>query len=170
MSHFPFTANIVVNYYLGNFFFNGFWDSGWSYVDGDNGYLRKMPMSSSISAGWASRGWNIRLSLVNPLQSSWNLSKDTLTTRWYDSCVTQFGSDYHRCISLAVVYTFNYGKKVNQSGELSGDKNISTSILKWYISSIRHRSILLLKKNYNLVYKNNHRQNIIKSAFRWCLF
>lgn len=130
MSHFPFTANIVVNYYLGNFFFNGFWDSGWSYVDGDNGYLRKMPMSSSISAGWASRGWNIRLSLVNPLQSSWNLSKDTLTTRWYDSCVTQFGSDYHRCISLAVVYTFNYGKKVNQSGELSGDKNISTSILK----------------------------------------
>ncbi len=51
-------------------------------------------------------------------------------TRWYDSSVTQFGSDYHRRILLSVTYTFNYGRKVNQSGELSGEKNISTSILR----------------------------------------
>ena len=130
ISHYPFMTSVNVDYYLGNFFFNAYYSSGTSYVDGENAYLRKMPANYSIGAGWASRGWNIQLSLVNPFQSSWQLSKDTLTTRWYDSCLTQFGSDYHRRITLSVTYTFNYGKKINQSGELSGEKNISSSILR----------------------------------------
>lgn len=129
ISHYPFSASLNINYYIGKFFFNGYYDTSISYVDGENAFLRKMPMSYSVSAGWASRGWNIQLSVVNHFQSSWKLSEDTLTTRWYDNKMTQFGSDYHRRISLTVTYTFNYGKKVSQSGELSGEKNISTSIL-----------------------------------------
>lgn len=130
ISHFPFTASVNVDYYLGNFYFNAYYDSGTSYVDGENAYLRKMPMSYSAGAGWSSHGWNIGLSLVNIFRSSWKLSEDTLTTRWYDSYMTQFDSDYHRRISLSVTYTFNYGRKVSQSGELSGEKSISTSILR----------------------------------------
>ncbi len=130
VSHFPFTASLNVDYYLGNFYFNAYYDSGTSYVDGENAYLRKMPMSYSAGAGWSLHGWNIQLSSVNIFQSSWKLSKDMLTTNWYDSSVTQFGSDYHRRISLSVTYTFNYGRKVSQSGELSGEKSISTSILR----------------------------------------
>ena len=130
ISHLPFTASFSADYYLGNFFFNAYYESPTSYVDGENAYLRKMPMSYSAGAGWASHGWNVQLSLVNLFRSSWILSKDTLTTRWYDSRVTQLGPDYHRRISLSVTYTFNYGRKVNQSGELSGEKNISTSILR----------------------------------------
>lgn len=130
ISHYPFTTSVSADYYLGDFFFNAYYDSGSSYVDGENAYLRKMPMSYSAGAGWSSHGWNVQLSLVNLFQSSWRLSKDTLTTRWYDSSVTQFGSDYHRRILLSLTYTFNYGRKVNQSGELSGEKNISTSILR----------------------------------------
>ncbi len=130
ISHCPFTASLNVDYYLGNIYFNAYYDSGTSYVDGENAYLRKMPMNYSAGAGWSSHGWNIQLSLVNLFRSSWKLSEDTLTTRWYDSSMTQFGSEYHRRISLAVTYTFNYGKKVRQSGELSGEKSISTSILR----------------------------------------
>lgn len=130
ISHCPFSASVNANYYLGNFFFNAYYDSDGSYVDGENAYLRKFPMSYSASAGWSSHCWNVQLSLVNLFQSSWILSKDTLTTRWYDSRMNQFGSEYHRRISLTVTYTFNYGKKVNRSGELSGEKNISTSILR----------------------------------------
>jgi len=129
ISHYPFSASLNVNYYLGRFFFNGYYDTGSSYVDGENAFLRKMPMSYSVNAGWSSHGWNIQLSVINPFQSSWKLSEDTLTTRWYDNKMTQFGSDYHRRISLTVTYTFNYGKKVSQYGELNGEKNISTSIL-----------------------------------------
>lgn len=130
ISHFPFMASVNADYYLGNFYFNAYYDSGTSYVDGENAYLRKIPMSYSAGAGWSSHGWNIQLSLVNVFQSSWKLSEDTLTSRWYDSSMTQFGSDYHRRISLSVTYTFNYGRKVSRSGELSGEKNISTSILR----------------------------------------
>lgn len=36
ISYFPFTAGINADYYLGNFFFNAYYDSGWSYVDGEN--------------------------------------------------------------------------------------------------------------------------------------
>lgn len=127
---YPFTASLNVNYYLKNFFFNAYYDTGLSYVDGENAFLRKIPMGYTFGAGWASRGWNLQLSVVNPFQSSWKISSDTLITHWYDSRVTQFGADYHRRISLAVTYTFNYGKKVGQSVELSGEKNISSSILK----------------------------------------
>ena len=129
ISHYPFMASLNVNYYFGKFFFNAYYDSGISYVDGENAYLRKMPMSYSAGAGWSSHGWNTQLSLVNLFQSSWRLSTDTLTTRWYDSSVTQFGSDFHRRITLSVTYIFNYGRKVNKSGELSSEKNITTSIL-----------------------------------------
>lgn len=130
ISHYPFTASVSAGYYLGNFFFNAYYDSAWSYVDGDNAYLLKMPMSCSISAGWASRGWNIELSLVNPFQSGWKISEGTLNTRWYDSSVTQFGPAYHRRISVTVAYTFTYGRKVNHAEELSGEKSISSSILR----------------------------------------
>ena len=130
ISHYPFTASLNVTYYLGKFFFNAFCDTGSSYVDGENAYLRKMPVSCSAGGGWASRGWNLQLAVVNPIRSSWKISEDNLTTRRYDSRVAQFGADYHRRITLSVTYTFNYGKKVAQSGELSGDRNISTSILR----------------------------------------
>lgn len=129
ISHYPFMTSLNVNYSLGKFFFNAYYDSRNSYVDGENAYLRKMTNSYSLSAGWTAQNWNLQLSIINPFQSSWGISKDTLTTSWYDSNVTQLGSDYHRRISLIVTYTFNYGKKVNQSGELSGKKNVSSSIL-----------------------------------------
>lgn len=130
ISHYPFTASLNVNYYLGKFFFNAYYDTGNSYVDGENAFLRKLPMGYSLTAGWAYAGWNLQLSLVNPFQSSWQLSKDTLATRWYDSTVTQLGSDYHRRISLSVTYTFSYGKKVRASDPIQSNKNISSSILR----------------------------------------
>lgn len=130
ISYFPFTASLNADYYLRNIFFNLYLGSGTSYVDGETAFIRKMPGVCSIGGGWAYNGWNIQLSAVNPFRSSWELSKDRLETRWYDSRVLQFGSDFHRRISLTLTYTFNYGKKVNQTGELTGDRNISTSILR----------------------------------------
>lgn len=130
ISYNPFTSSISADYYLRQFFFNAYWDSGSGYVDGETAFQRKMPMGYSLGAGWAARGWNIQLSVINPFQTSWKISKDTLVTRWYESSMTQFGSHFHRRVSLNVAYTFSYGKKVNQTGEINGERNISTSILK----------------------------------------
>lgn len=130
ISHYPFSATVNADYYLGRFSFNAYWASGSSYVDGETAYLCRMPASYSIGAGWAAKGWNIQLSVINPFRSSWEISKDSLRTKWYNSTITQLGSDYHRRISLSITYTFNYGKKISNSGELTGEKNISTSILR----------------------------------------
>lgn len=130
ISHYPFTGSINADYYLGNFFFNAYWSSGSSYVDGETAYLRKMPSAYSIGAGWATDGWNIQLALANLFRSSWKVSTDTLTTHWYDSTVTQLGSDSHRRITLNITYTFNYGKRVTKTSELTGNTSISTSILR----------------------------------------
>lgn len=130
ISHYPFTGSLNADYYLGNFFFNAYWSSGSSYVDGETAYLRKMPSDYFVGAGWAAGCWNIQLSLVNLFQASWKVSTDTLTTRWYDSTVTQLGSDSHRRITLNITYTFNYGKRVTKTSELTGNTSISTSILR----------------------------------------
>lgn len=131
ISHYPITVSANADYCLGDFFFNIFCDSESSYIDGESAFMRKMPMSYSAGMGWASKGWNIQLSIINPFQSSWKLSEDTLATSRYDSRLTQFGSDFHRRLSLTVTYTSNYGKRVTPSEveDLKGDKNISTSIL-----------------------------------------
>lgn len=129
-THTPFTGSLSADYYLGEFFFNAYWESRWSYVDGGTSFLRKMPSSYSIAAGWASKGWNIRAALNNFLRSSWHVSHDTLSTEWYDSALTQFGPFSHRSISVSLTYTFSYGRKTDDSGELSGEGGISSSILR----------------------------------------
>lgn len=130
VAHYPLTCSVSADYYLGHFFLNLYCDTGSSYVDGETSYLRRMPPGYSIGAGWAHRGWNIQLDGVNLLQSSWRVSDDTLTTRWYDSTVTQTGPYSHRRISLSVTYTFTYGRRVSTSSELTGTGTISSSRLR----------------------------------------
>lgn len=126
----PLCCSINVNYYVGEIYLNGYWSSSWGYVDGDNSYKRRHPSEYSAGAGWSDNKWNVQLSLANVFRSSWKTSDDALRTRWYDVRMTQFGADFHRRISLSITYTLNYGKNVGKTNELTGDSNISTSILK----------------------------------------
>ena len=129
-SHYPLSMSANVDYYAGDFFFNLFLSTANSYVDGETCYLRKMPCEYSLSAGWSAKGWNIQLSAINIFRSSWRMSDDILQTKWFDSKITQSGSDFHRRISVSVSYTLNYGRKVNSSNELMDNGGGSSSILK----------------------------------------
>ncbi|MFG6386231.1 MAG: outer membrane beta-barrel family protein [Muribaculaceae bacterium] len=129
-SHYPLSMSANVDYYAGDFFFNLFLSTPNSYVDGETCYLRKIPCEYSLSAGWSAKGWNIQLSAINIFRSSWRMSDDILQTKWFDSKITQSGSDFHRRISVSVSYTLNYGRKVNSSNELMDNGGGSSSILK----------------------------------------
>lgn len=129
ISHFPFTASLSADHYIGNFFFSAYWASRWSYVDGETSFLRYIPSEYSIGAGWTAGGWNITLSAVNLFRSSWQTSRDYLHTGSYDCTSIQFGNEYHRRISVKITYTFNYGRKVTPSAELCPGSDISSSIL-----------------------------------------
>lgn len=130
ISRYPFTAGMSLDYYTGKFLFSAYWDSGSRYVDGETAYLRRLPMSYTISAGWASKGWNLQISAVNPFRSSWEVSHDTLYTRWFDSSIRRYGADYHRRLTLSITYTFNYGRKLKGGNEMNGQGSISSSILR----------------------------------------
>ena len=130
IKHYPFMADVNADYYFGKFSINAYWDSPGSYVDGETAYLRTMPSSCALGISGASGGWNIQLSAANMFRSSWQISKDSLTSRWYDSTVRQFGSEFHRRLTVSVTYTLNYGKRTASTGELTDEKNISTSILR----------------------------------------
>lgn len=130
ISRYPFCASANVDYYVGPFFFNFFWNSASNYVDGETCYLRRLPNEYSIAAGWSGNGWNIQLSVANLFRSSWMLSDDSLMTKWYDSKIAGFGSIYHRRISVSVAYTINYGRKVNTGNELRNDGKGNSSILR----------------------------------------
>lgn len=130
VSHYPLCADVSVDYYFKSFALNAVWYSPMSYVDGETCYRRDMPGSYALSAVWASHGWNVELAVVNIFRKSWQLSDDRLQTRWFDSRVTGLGADYHARVSLSVVYTFSYGRKVSSAEELRNNGGGSSSILR----------------------------------------
>ncbi len=130
VSRYPFCMGANVDYYTGSFFFNIYWSSAFSYVDGETCYLRKLPSEYSLTAGWADKGWNIKVSVTNIFRSSWRTSRDVLRSEYFDSKVVQFGADYHRRLSTSISYTFNYGRKVNAADELINTNSGSSSILR----------------------------------------
>lgn len=130
ISHYPFTTSATVGYYPGRFFIDAYYTSQSSYVDGETCFLRRMPSEYSLGAGWADKGWNIRLTAANLFRSSWILSNDTLDTQWFASTAAILGSDFHRCISLSITYTFSYGRKPGQTDELHSVDGITSSILR----------------------------------------
>ncbi len=130
ISHYPLRADLSVDYYLKSFYFNVLWYSSLSYVDGETCYRRDLPTEYSLSAGWAAKGWNIELALVNIFRGSWLVSDDVLRSKWFDSRVTRYGADRHGRISVSVSYTFNYGRKVERRDALSNQGGGSSSILR----------------------------------------
>ncbi len=129
VTHCPFTCSVNADYYIRRFYFNIFWNSRSSYVDGETCFLRKMPTEYSIGAGWSNGSLNIRLSAINMLRSSWKMSDDTLVSKWYDCKITKSGIEFHRRIALTITYTLSYGKRVNPTDEITGEDNRSSSIL-----------------------------------------
>lgn len=124
------TCSASADYYIGAFRLDAGWNARSSYVDGETCFLRKFPADYSLGVGWTYRGWNIGLSAVNFLRSSWTLSRDNLNTRWYDCRTTQLGATSHRRIALSLTYTLRYGRRIDNDNELRDSGGSSSSILK----------------------------------------
>lgn len=129
-SHYPLLCNLSADYYLGKAYLGMNWSSRSSYIDGETSFLSKIPSAYSLNFGWASKGWNIQISLVNMLRSSWSTFRESFNSKYYSSNQTKIGSTYHRRINITVTYTFNYGKKIKPGSEIQSTNEISSSILK----------------------------------------
>ena len=124
------TVTSSLSYYFGKFFANIFYMTPSHYQEEDSGIVERTPSSYQITLGWAKNGWNIKAGTYNFLRTSWESSRQTLSSTYYSFDNKIFSTAKHWRLTFSVSYTFGYGKKINRGNEVSGSGTASSAILK----------------------------------------
>lgn len=125
-----FTCTAQLTYYFGKFYLWGWYMTPSHYQEEQSGIVERTPAKYQVQFGWGDKGWNIRAGVYNFLRTSWESSHQTLDSKYYSFDRKQFSTAQHWRITLAVSYTFGYGKKVDRSDEVSGSGTAGSAILK----------------------------------------
>ncbi len=124
------TCTAQLTYYFGKFYLWGWYMTPSRYQEEQSGIVERTPATYQIQLGWGDKGWNIRAGAYNFLRTSWKESHQTLSSEYYSFDRRQFSTARHWRITLAVSYTFGYGKKVDHYDEVSGSGTAGSAILK----------------------------------------
>ncbi len=119
-----------LTYYWGNFYIWGWYITSSHYQEEQSGIIERSPAKYQIQLGWGDKGWNIRTGVYNFLHTSWEASRQTLSSNYYTFDRKEYSTAQHWRITLAVSYTFGYGKKVARNDEVSGSGTADSAILK----------------------------------------
>ena len=119
-----------VTYYFGNFNIFGYYCTPSKYIEEENGYVERSSSRYMLYLGWHHGPWFASVTAYNFLHTNWKAGMKTLTSQYYDYRRQDFDTDLHQRFSISVTYTFNYGKKVNNSDEASGSGTAQSAILK----------------------------------------
>lgn len=74
--------------------------------------------------------WNIRLSCVNLPRWNWRSTLQTMKSEYYTFRRWTSNASSHAFVQLSATYTFGFGKKVNQSDDITRKGGASSGILK----------------------------------------
>lgn len=124
------TCTAQLTYYFGKFYLWGWYMTPSRYQEEQSGIVERTPATYQIQLGWGDKGWNIRAGAYNFLRTSWKESHQTLSSEYYSFDRRQFSTARHWRITLAVSYTFGYGKKVDHYDEVCGSGTAGSAILK----------------------------------------
>lgn len=124
------TCTAQLTYYFGKFYLWGWYMTPSHYQEEQSGIVERTPARYQIQLGWGDKGWNVRAGAYNFLRTSWESSHQTLSSKHYSFERNEFSTAQHWRITLAVSYTFNYGKKVDHHDEVSGSGTAGSAILK----------------------------------------
>lgn len=124
------TCSAQLTWYFGNFYLFGWYMTPSTYVGNDGGVKEKSPSSYQIQLGWGKGAWRASATAYNFLRSSWETSKQTLTSQYYQFDRREYGTGKHMRFQFSVTYTFGYGKKVQRGDEVSGAGTAGSAILK----------------------------------------
>lgn len=125
-----FTCTAQLTWYFGKFYLWGWYMTPSHYQEEQSGVVERTPDKYQVQLGWGDKGWNVRLAAYNFLRTSWNSTHQTLSSRAYSFDRREFSTAQHWRLSLAVSYTFGYGRKVDRSDEVSGAGTAGSAILK----------------------------------------
>lgn len=123
------TCSVQLSYYLGNFNFIGYYVTPFRQQT-RVGVVERLATQYFLQAGWGNSDWNISVRASNFARSSWETSRNSLSSKYYSYEGRMFGANFHASYNITVTYIFGYGKKINRGNELSGDDSGSSAILK----------------------------------------
>lgn len=124
------TCTAQLTYYFGKFYLWGRYMTPSRYQEEQSGIVERTPATYQIQLGWGDKGWDIRAGVYNFLRTSWESSHQILSSKYYSFDRKEFSTAQHWRITLAVSYTFGYGKKVDHYDEVSGSGTAESAILK----------------------------------------
>ena len=129
-SYNPFQIQSQATLYIKNFYIQA------SYLYKQNSMYQNSPVIFrshdiyTLGAGWSNANWNMRLTAFNFFNRHWVVSRLDTESPLYSASDISYGTTSHARINLAVTYTFGYGKKARQGGEVGELQGASSAILK----------------------------------------
>lgn len=117
-------------YYMGQFTLFGYYYTPSKHNDGEKGYNERRPSGYLLSLAWHNGPWHAKIAAYNFLRTNWDAEQRVLKGQYYEYNQQLFSPTYHQRFSVSASYTFNYGKKVNKAGEISGSGTAESAILK----------------------------------------
>ena len=126
----PFILTGSIQYYLGNFYFSGYFNSPLTSLWSNYDTIIKTKSSLEIEAGWSKSNLNLRLTVANPFRTTWVYSTTKCEYAYYTDNMVNYNTDTHFSVRLSATYTFGYGKKVQRGDEVGGAGTGSSAILK----------------------------------------
>lgn len=125
-----FVYQTTLTYYFGKFNLFAYYCTPSKYIEEENGYVERTSSRYMLSIGWHHGPWHANATAYNFLHTNWKSGMMTLNSQYYDYKRREFDTNLHQRFSISVSYTFNYGKKVNNSDEASGNGTAQSAILK----------------------------------------
>lgn len=74
--------------------------------------------SYQFKLGWRNKFWNISIAAVNIFRRNWIDQTSHLNSRYFDQYNTDYNSNSHQFVNIAINYTFGFGKKVRRGDEV----------------------------------------------------
>lgn len=130
MNYKPFTFSCSAIYYIGNFYFSGFYEMKNRTLWSNSGTVYKDRSQLHLNGGWSKSNFNVRIGISNPFRTTWTSSSKALSTPLYKEHIISYGTTAHFNLNLSATYTFGYGKKVSRSNEVGEQAGVSSAILK----------------------------------------
>lgn len=124
------TCRAQATCYLGKFYLSFWYVTRSRYQEEQSGIVERSPAKYQVQVGWSGNGWNIRAGAYNFLRTSWEESKETLTSQYYGFDRKVYSTAQHWRVTMAVSYTIGYGKKVDHFDEVIGSGTAGSAILK----------------------------------------
>lgn len=114
-------CDFSATYNLGDFYFRGAADWRGREIDVFTGERVSHRAAYSVAAGWSRGNWNLRASAGNFLNRGWRGDSSELHAGVYAMKREVITGAYHPEVSVSVVYSFGYGRKVGREDEVKAD-------------------------------------------------